>query len=187
MMQNKSKIDYTNYHKFCTVRNGIGFIIVGYSLIFITFFIGLCLLPQDIAYGVWFFTLVGIVFTVYCYKKKCANYIYFGQDGIFCKKKKYEWTNIYVTMYCPGPSLLKKTYENVVYFADHYLSVEEISSREIQRQGFYIELNQERLTILLSHYSKRVQVLNYSKVDKHTTTMVENHNKQISDLSFPNE
>ena len=185
-MSNKSKLDYTNYHKICTVRNGRGFIIVGYCFTIITFILGLCVLPEDIAFGVWLFTLLGVVSTVYFYYKKCANYVYIGQYSVIFKRIKYEWTNVYVTMCCPGPSLLKRTYENVVYFSDHYLTQEEIKTNEIRKNGFYIELNEERATILLSLYNKRVQILDHSKYDKLTTTMVENHNRQISDLSAPN-
>ena len=184
-----SDVFNTLKRKFCTVRNGRGFIIVGYCWIFIAFVLG-CFLISDkdkIAYGLWAFALLGCAYTVYAYLKKCANYIYLSAKGLYFKEKKYDWANVYVTMNCPGPSLLKNTYENVVYFDDHYLSNEEVSSRAVRRKGLYMELNEERAFYLLSFYNKRVQIINHSQIDKVTTSMVVKHNDRISNLFSQNK
>ena len=185
-MKKKLKTDYTNYKKFCTVLNGQVFIFVGYFLTFTTFILGLFMLPNDfeISLSIWLFTLIGIATTIY-YSLNCSNYIYLGNAGICFKEKKYEWTNIYVTMYAPGPSLLRRNYQYNAYFGDRYLSEDEIKMKNTRKNGFYLELNAKRVNILLTFYNKRVQILNHSIAinGKSVLTLVEKHNEKISNQS----
>ena len=182
MKRNKLKIDYTNYNKICTILGGRGLVFVGYFLTFSTFIVGLFELPDDIAFGIWIFTAVGIAMTIY-FSITCSKYIYVGNDGIYFKEKKYEWTNLYITMYAPGPSLLRNNWQYNAYFGDHYLTEEEINTRETKKEGFYLELGVKRVKTLLTFYNKRVQILNHSIAinGKSVLKSVEKHNQEIKD------
>ena len=183
-MKNKLKIDYTGYKKICTVLGGRGLVFVGYFFTVSTFIVGLFVLPDDIAFGIWLFTAVGIAITVY-YSLNCSKYIYLGNDGIYFKEKKYEWTNLYVTLYAPGPSLLRNCWQYNAYFGDHYLSEEEINTREKRKEGFYLELGVRRVKTLLAFYNKRVKIANHSIAinGKSVLKAVLKHNQDIADVA----
>ena len=171
-------------HKFCTVRHGRAFIIIGYCWIFIAVVLGCYFISDEIsaniAYGLWVFALLGVAYTIFAYSKKCANYISLNAYGIYFKGKKYKWSDTFVTIQCGDSFKFKRPFNNVVYFSDHYLTQEEIKTRRIKRQGFYMELDERRAYYLLSFYHKRVQLLGN---DMYTTSAVRDHNKWINNLA----
>ena len=185
MKRNKLKIDYTNYKKICTVLYGWVYIFVGSFFTFTTLIVGLCVLSDDIgiAFVIWLFTLVGIALTIY-YSIKCSHYVYVGADGFYFKEKKYDWADACITIYAYP---FNRGWKYCAFLGYCYLSEDEIGNCEVNKKGVRLDLNKVRLTILLSHYNKRIQVRNCSRIDKYTITVIENHNKQISDLSLPSE
>ena len=169
-------------YKFYTIPNGLGFIAIGYSLTIITAIIGLCVLPQNTAFGIWLFTLVGILYTIYAYNMKCSNFIVIDNEGLEHKGKKYAWEKTFITMYCPGPNLLRNTWDYFVFFENRYLTEDEIMSKEIRKKGAYMALNQNRATILLSLYDKPVKITNRARIDKQKILlMVQEHNSKYSE------
>lgn len=89
---------------------------------------------------------------------------------------------MYITLYCQGPTFLRRNYDVYIYFDDHYLTEKEVHSFAIKKKGFYIILNGERTQYVLSHYSKSVRVLNnYALVDRDVVmSMISKHNMTIS-------
>lgn len=175
-------------HKFCTVRHGLALIIIGYCWIFISAILACFFMPDNqsdivhyyVACGLLAFALLGVIYLIIAYSKKCANHITFNASGIYFKDKKYKWANTFLTLQCGGSGKLKSPRKYVVYFSDHYLTQEELQTRKIKWQGFYMEVDERRAFYLLSFYHKRTELLGNTDVDNAVTRMFKKNNELMS-------
>ncbi len=128
------------------------------------------------------FVVLITAFIIVFHWKKYSNVIKFTNEKITLKRKSISWNDVYITLYCPGPTFLRKNYDVYIYFDDHYLTEKEVHSFAIKKKGFFIILNGERTQYILSHYLKNVRVLNnYALVDRDgVMSMIMSHNVTFS-------
>ena len=177
----KKKKDNVKYN---TVPNGRIIVSVFWTITIV--FIFMCLLfwlfHDSTGFLMLPFAIIMLTFAIVFHWKKYSNVIKFTNEKITLKRKSISWNDVYITLYCPGPTFLRKNYDVYIYFDDHYLTEKEVHSFAIKKKGFFIILNGERTQYILSHYPKSVRVLNnYALVDRDgVMSMIMSHNVTFS-------
>lgn len=103
----KKKSDIVKYN---TVPNGrivLGFFWV-INMVFV--FMCLCLLVGKAEEGfmVLPFAILMSAFVIVFHWKKYSNVIKFTNEKITLKSKNISWNDVYITLYCSGPTFLRK-------------------------------------------------------------------------------
>lgn len=151
--------------KYNTIPKGKIIIVLFWVIATIVFLMGIIMLPMTEGIGVMLAGVFLYGMLAMFYWQKYSNILVFTDEKITLKKLSISWDDVYITSYCPGPSQ-RNNYDIYIYFADHYLTIQEVCSRAVKRKGFYIILNYERTKYILSKYSKKVAALNFARVDR---------------------
>ena len=134
-----------NSKKINTVPNGTILIITIVFEIILTLMIGLSLLPEIEAIGVFSFTLMFCITLIYYLILKHWNFIEVSKEGISHRQDRYNWGNVFITVKCSSPIFSRKSFDYYAFFDDHFLTDEEIASKVIKRKGFYMILTEKRI------------------------------------------
>lgn len=168
--------------KINTVPNGAGIVVIIWCEIILTLLIGLSLLPQIEAIGLFCFTLMFGGALIHYLTLKHWNFIALSKNGIRHRKEEYIWEDVFITVKCCNPHFARKSFDYFAFFDNHFLTDEEIGSKLIQRKGFYMILTSQRIDLLLSNYQKEIKFLNTSmyRRNKDITTKIKLHNAKFA-------
>ena len=122
----------------------------------------------------WIFILFGI-------KEGYTDFLFSSSNGIKHNNTVYSWDNVFITMDSYRSKNFRYTLY-MVYFSDHFLSKEEINSKSIRKETFYMALTKKRLQYLLNYYDKKIRILDTYATNKKLLALVEAHNNN-SDLN----
>lgn len=87
-----------------------------------------------------------------------SNTITFVDDKIKSRRRTLTWDTAYLTVHC-HKFLGSRTIFVWVYFDDHYLTVKEIRSWRVSRQGLYLRLDDiKKAQFILSHCKNKIEV-----------------------------
>lgn len=97
---------------------------------------------------------------------KYMNYVSLTDKNVSTKKQTFSWDKVYITMsyYFIHTSIKREDY--YIFFDDHYLSKEEIYSRKVKKDAFYLMVTPKRLEIILQNYNKKIQLLERCGIDR---------------------
>ena len=132
--------------------------------------------------------VVGMLFIVWnMLRKKYMNHILVSHAGVSHKHLSYTWNTVCITvMWMDSP------YENAfplyyAFFSNHFMTRNEILSKENLKSGFYIVLTPKRAEILFRHYKKRIELLEQIPKDvlKKIPKIIFEHNERIGRNSSP--
>jgi hypothetical protein len=79
-----------------------------------------------------------------------------------------------------NPNFVRGSIDYYFYFSDKYMSLEEVSSKDIRNAGFYLIVNKKRLKFILPRYHKDVLIVSESPYGKSILNAVISHNNEIS-------
>ena len=85
------------------------------------------------------------------FRGKSLNFVEFTDTEIRHQKTTYSWTDVHISVMYRSSLEIPFSFPPVyyVYFNDHYLTREETLTKEILREGFYVELDLKRTELLL--------------------------------------
>ncbi len=131
-----------------------------------SFIIGAFLLPNIEGIAM---LLVGLFFVALSFCLiyfKYLNCVTLTHKNVATKRQSFSWDNVFLTMslYAVHTTIRREDY--YIFFDDHYLDKEEIYSHKIKSNAFYIMVTPERLELILKMYSKKIQLLERSRIDK---------------------
>ena len=168
--------------KMNTVPNGAIILILILFEIILTLVIGIMLIPSLVSLGMFAFSIVFLLSGVYYIYKKHLNYVKVSSKGVQHKKTNYTWQEVYITITYSRPTFIRNSYDYYMFFSDHYLTKEEVESKEQIKDGFYLIVNLKRVKYLLQRYSRKVNFLGESPYDRAraVTKFVNDHNNLIT-------
>lgn len=145
---------------------GVGVYTTTLVLAAFTFLLGIFLLPKTEGFAL---LVSGLFFAVYSFcllQFKYLNYITLTDITVSTKKKTFTWDEVYITMshYLIHPSIRAESY--YIFFDDHYLSKEEIYSRRVKKDTFYLMVTPKRLEFILQKYNKKIHLLDRCGIDR---------------------
>ena len=110
--------------------------------------------------------LLLVLYSFWLIHAKYLNYITLTSTDISTKQQTFSWDEVYITLssYLMHPSIRMEDY--YIYFDDHYLSKEEICSRRVKKDAFYLMVTPKRLEIILQNYTKKIQLLDRRGIDR---------------------
>lgn len=158
----KSKQDCIKYN---TIPKGKLLVVTVWLSTILIVLMGVILLPEPEGIALLVCGAGFLIWLVCLYINKYSNVLEFTNEKITLKKQSISWNDVYVTLYCPNPNVRGYNVYNI-YFADHFLTLNETRSWEVKKKGFYIVTNYKRTEYILSHYTKAVKILNFNLVDK---------------------
>lgn len=165
--------------KINTIPNGQFIIFTMFIMLILTLVIGIVLIPSRESIGAFVFSMIFVLAIINYISTKHLNYIYFSSEEIRHKKEKFQWENVFITMKHSKPKFSRNSFDYYIYFSNHYLTEEEIKSKEIKKKGLYLVLTKKRAEYILPHYQKEVKILSCSPCAKIILEIVTNHNEII--------
>lgn len=159
MEKNKIKMNSVTY--------GAGIFITMLILAFTCLILGVVCFPNKTSIVL----LVAGVFFVICtcllIYFKYINYITINNKTLSTKNRTLSWNEVCITFsYYVAHLAVRKSMHYYLFFDDHYLSEEEIYSRRVKKDAFYLMVTPQRLDIILKKYSKKIQLLERCPIDK---------------------
>lgn len=164
--------------KYSAVINGKIIIGVMVALFIVCEVTGLIMLPRKEGIITCVFSFIFVVFLILFVKKHYADYVRISPKEIVHKKCVYNWKDVCITVSCPSINFFSKRFVYRLYFHTDFLKTKQ-ELRIINKKGFFIELNKERLQTILQYYSKEIFILEKSAGQKYLFDMIENHNNKI--------
>lgn len=144
------------------------------------FFLSIFLLPN--AEGIAML-LIGFLFILlsFCLLRfKYMNYITLTENNVSTKKQIFSWEEVHITMsyYFTHHGTSRMDY--YIFFDDHYLSKEEMYSRRVKRDAFYIMATPKRLEVILQKYNKKIELIDRCGIDrKHLYDKINEYNLSL--------
>lgn len=121
--------------------------------------IGCILLPSAESIALFAISLFFVLFSLCLgYLFGYLNYIVITDKTVSTKKQTFLWKEVYITMsyYSIHRSVRGENY--CIFFDDHYLSEEELYSRRVRKNAFYLMVTPERLDVILQKYNKIIKL-----------------------------
>ena len=116
---------------------------------------------------------------------KSLNFVEFTDTEIRHQKTTYSWTDVHISVMYRSSLEIPFSFPPVyyVYFNDHYLTREETLTKEILREGFYVELDLKRTELLLQHCKNYIHIIDEMQHPgaKKITVLLEAHNATVPD------
>ena len=162
-----------------TYGKGVCFTILVLAVCF--FLVGAFLLPNIEGIVIELTGLLFVVFLFCLIYFKYLNHVTLTDKSISTRKQTFLWDDVYITMsiYLIHTSIRREDY--YIFFDDHYLSKEEIYSHKVKSKAFYLMVTPKRLEIIFQRYSKKIQLLECSKIDKKGLyNQVDMHNQTLT-------
>ena len=160
-MENKKSIV-----KIYSFTYGKGGYITILTLAVISFLFGIFLLPNTEGIAMLIVGLFFVLFSFCLLHFKYLNYITLTDKNVSTKKQIFSWDEVYITMsyYFIHKGIRREDY--YIFFDDHYLSKEEIYSRRVKKDAFYLMVTPKRLDIILKNYNKKIHLLAKCGIDR---------------------
>lgn len=143
--------------KINTVKGGLSVIIVLAINIIICVAIAIIMLPSMESLGIFCLALIIALIMISYINQKWVNYLYLDDSKIRHKNVEYIWENVCITLSCEAHGKQILPY---LYFDNHYLTEEEIKSKDTKRKGFYILVDPKRINYIFQFYKKKIKFLN---------------------------
>ena len=145
---------------------GVGVYTTTLVLAAFIFLLGIFLLPKAEGIGLVLCSLLFVLLSFYLRLAKYMNYITLTNTTVSTKKKTLAWDEVYITMsyYFIHPGVRRD--DDYLFFDDHYLSKEEIYSRRVKKEAFYLMVTPKRLEVILEKYNKKIQLLDCCGTDR---------------------
>ena len=128
--------------------------------------LGIFLLPKPEGIAVMLCSLLLVLYSFGLLQFKYLNYIMLTNTTVATKKKEFTWNEVCITMSLCMIHATTYREDYYLFFDDHYLNKEEINSRRVKKEAFYIVVTHERLNIILQRYNKRIKLMNRSAKDR---------------------
>lgn len=163
---------------FCTFP--FGYLLLGCVLVpcLIAIWAAIIALPKAWAWVLLGLAVLCLAFMFYDIKEVYINFLVLNSHGVKHRKIKYNWDNVFITMDSYRPKSFRYALY-MVYFSDHFLSKEEINSKNIRKQKFYMALTKKRVQYLFENYDKAIMVIDTYSVHKKLLALVEAHNSSV--------
>lgn len=174
MENNKSFIKYRSSPYGVSVY--VSFLVL--TMIFL--FLGIFLLPEYEGIALLVCSLLCVLYSLCLrYIFKYMNYITITEKTVATKNKTFSWNNVCLTMTNYNLHKTVKGKMCCIFFDDHYLCKEEIGSKRVKKDAFYLVLTQNRLDHILKTYNKEIKLLDrcywskklYDKVCAHNNSL----------------
>ena len=130
------------------------------------FFISIFLLPKAEGFALLGGGVFFILLSFYLRLRKFMNYITLADENVSTKKQTFSWNEVYITMSYYLIHTGINRYDYYFFFDDHYLSKEEMYSRRVKKDAFYIMVTPKRLELILQKYNKKIQLLDRCGIDR---------------------
>ena len=132
------------------------------------FLLGVFLIFSDVKLGIGLMA-VSLFFVLYSFwmiYRKYLNYITLTDTDVSTKKQTFSWDKVYITMsrYARFDGTQREDY--FIFFDKYYLSKEEIYSRRVKKDAFYLMVTPKRLEMILQYYTKRIKLLDRCGSDR---------------------
>ena len=162
---------------------GLPFFIMILFCIGVLFFCGCLVIFFDFLPGLVCFVLllVFIAVLILAILDGCCNFIYISDEKVWSKKESYDWDSVSLTVSTVRQHLGGIEPAVCIFFDDHYLTTQEVLSKEIKRKGFYLELTVSRAKHILPFYNKPLRIINESPVRWNLFKLLHEHNKKYDD------
>ncbi len=127
-----------------------------------------------------YFFAFSIMFALLVYfliRLKFLNYIELNNQGVKHKGIFYSWDNVYITAdyLVPLQRAGMNRYVYQLYFADKYLTIDRERAK-CRKEGFFFDLNEKRLSVVLIYYKKVIEISNESPDHGTLLSMIKGHN-----------
>lgn len=175
-MENKKSIV-----KIYSFTYGVGIYTTILCLAGIFFSFGAFFLPNAEGIAVIVVGLGFVMYSFYLIHCKYLNYITLTDTKVSASKQTFSWDEVFITMshYFIHKSIRREDY--YIFFDDHYLSEEEIYSRSIKKNAFYLMVTPKRLDVIMQRYNKKIKLLSRCGVDRqHLYDKVCEHNQRFN-------
>lgn len=147
-----------------TYGTGINATILVLAAIFCCF--GIFLLPEYEGSALLICSLLFILYSFCLFHLQYLNYITLTNKTISTKKKSFSWNEVCITMTLGSIHKSIRRTDFYFYFDDHYLSDEEICSRKVRKDAFYLMVNLKRLDTILQWYTQPIVMLDICRTYK---------------------
>lgn len=98
---------------------------------------------------------------------KYVNYITVSDKSVSTKKRSFSWDEVCITFSLYDVHLsVRASWTYYLFFDDHYLSEEELASKQIKKEAFYLMVTKKRLETILKKYNKKIRTLHVSPYHK---------------------
>lgn len=112
------------------------------------------------------FLVIGVFFvgcSVFLLRFKYINYITISDNYVATKRRALSWDEVCITFSWYDVHLsVRASWTYYLFFDDHYLSEEELASKQIKKDAFYLMVTKKRLEIILKKYNKKIRTLHVS-------------------------
>lgn len=163
-----------------TIPNGDIIVLIIFILFLTEVVIGIILIPKPESIGLFIFSVVSILALIGYISGNHLNYIIVSSKYIRNKNENILWQDVYFTVSYSRPTFKRNSFDYYIYFSDKYLTEEDIKSKKVKRNGFYLILTKKRVLFLLTYYKKEVKILDESPYGKKILDIIKSHNNYVN-------
>lgn len=144
---------------------GKGIYITVLTLAGVWFIVSIFLLPNAEGIAMLIAGFLFVMLSFYLLLRKYMNYVTLTDENVSTKKHTFSWGEVCITMsyFRVNHGIRREDY--YIFFDDHYLNKEEMYSRRVKKDAFYIMVTLKRLEVILQKYNKKIQLLDRCGID----------------------